>query len=126
MNDENFISGGVTNDAPNLIVKLEDANGINTASGIGHDLIAVLDGDQANPFKLNDYYQADVDNYTKGTASFKLRDLEDGLHTLSVKAWDTYNNSSIQEINLSTNKLVWDSSLIIIFSFKGIVLPFMS
>ena len=99
MNDENFISGGVTNDAPTLIVKLEDANGINTASGIGHDLIAVLDADQANPFKLNDYYQADVDNYTKGTASFKLRDLEDGLHTLSVKAWDTYNNSSIQEIN---------------------------
>ena len=98
MNDENFISGGVTNDAPNLIVKLEDANGINTASGIGHDLIAVLDGDQANPFKLNDYYQADVDNYTKGTASFKLRDLEDGLHTISVKAWDTYNNSSTQDI----------------------------
>ena len=99
MNDENFISGGVTNDSPNLIVKLEDANGINTASGIGHDLIAILDGDQANPFKLNDYYQADVDNYTKGTASFKLRDLEDGLHTITVKAWDTYNNSSTQDID---------------------------
>ena len=99
MNNEDFISGGVTNDSPNLIVKLEDANGINTASGIGHDLIAILDGDQANPFKLNDYYQADVDNYTKGTASFKLRDLEDGLHTITVKAWDTYNNSSTQDID---------------------------
>ncbi|MFT4673199.1 MAG: hypothetical protein ACI9R6_000081 [Saprospiraceae bacterium] len=99
MNDESFVSGGVTNDSPNLIVKLEDSNGINTASGIGHDLIAILDGDEANPFKLNDYYQADVDDYSKGTATYKLRDLEGGLHTLSVKAWDTYNNSSTQEID---------------------------
>tara|TARA_B100000795_G_scaffold91023_1_gene66342 strand:- start:38974 stop:42948 length:3975 start_codon:yes stop_codon:yes gene_type:complete len=99
MNDESFVPGGVTNDSPNLIVKLEDSNGINTASGIGHDLIAILDGDEANPFKLNDYYQADVDDYSKGTAAYKLRDLEDGLHTLSVKAWDTYNNSSTQEID---------------------------
>ena len=73
MNDENFISGGVTNDAPNLIVKLEDANGINTASGIGHDLVAILDGDQANPFKLNDYYQADVDNYTQRNSKFQAK-----------------------------------------------------
>ena len=98
MNDESFVSGGVTNDSPNLIIKLEDVNGINTASGIGHDLVAVLDGDEENPFKLNEYYQANVDDYTKGTASYRLRDLEDGLHTLSVKAWDTYNNSSTQEI----------------------------
>ncbi|MGK0386893.1 MAG: hypothetical protein ACI849_001512, partial [Patiriisocius sp.] len=98
MNDESFVSGGITNDSPNLIVKLEDGNGINTASGIGHDLIAILDGDEANPFKLNDYYQANVDDYTKGTAAYRLRDLEDGLHTISLKAWDTYNNSSTQEI----------------------------
>ena len=98
MNDESFVSGGVTNDSPNLIIKLEDANGINTASGIGHDLIAVIDGDEENPIKLNEYYQANIDDFTKGTATYKLRDLEDGLHTLSVRAWDTYNNSSTQEI----------------------------
>ncbi|GAA4805442.1 type IX secretion system sortase PorU [Litoribaculum gwangyangense] len=98
MNDENFVSGGITNEQPTLLAKLEDLNGINTASGIGHDIVAILDGDETNPFILNDYYQTDVDDYTKGTVSFPFRDLEPGLHTLTLKAWDVYNNSSISEI----------------------------
>lgn len=98
MNEESFVSGDVTNDSPILLAKLEDENGINTSSGIGHDIVAILDGDEANPFVLNEYYQAEVDDYTRGLANFKLRDLEDGLHTLTVKAWDVYNNSSTAEI----------------------------
>ena len=98
MNDESFVSGGVTNNSPILIAKLSDENGINTASGIGHDMIAIIDGDESNPFIINDYYQADVDDYSNGTASFTLRDLEVGLHTLTFKAWDVYNNSATSEI----------------------------
>ncbi len=98
MNDESFVSGGITNDSPILIAKLEDENGINTSSGIGHDIIAILDGDEANPFVLNEYYQSEVDDYTRGKANYKLRDLSEGLHTLTVKAWDTYNNSNTAEI----------------------------
>ncbi|GAB1857484.1 type IX secretion system sortase PorU [Flavobacteriaceae bacterium MHTCC 0001] len=98
MNDENFVSGGITNESPTLLAKLEDSNGINTASGIGHDIVAIIDGDETNPFVLNEYYEADVDNYQKGTVSFPFRDLEPGLHTLTLKAWDVYNNSSTSEI----------------------------
>src|SRR5690606_10829104 len=98
MNDESFVNGGITNNSPLLIAKLEDENGINTASGIGHDITAILDGDEANPFILNEYYQAEVDDYTKGSLSYRLRDLEEGLHTLTLKAWDVYNNSSTAEI----------------------------
>ncbi|WP_378178096.1 type IX secretion system sortase PorU [Aquimarina sp. SS2-1] len=98
MNDESFVSGGVTNDAPILIAKLQDENGINTASGIGHDISAVLDGDESNPFILNDFYETEVDDFTKGIVNFKFRDLEPGLHTLTFKGWDVYNNSSTQEI----------------------------
>ena len=98
MNDESFVSGGITNDSPILIAKLEDENGINTASGIGHDMIAILDGDEANPFVINEYYQAEVDDFTKGKASYRLRDLEEGLHTLTFKAWDVYNNSATADI----------------------------
>lgn len=98
MNDENFVTGGITNESPTLLAKLEDANGINTASGIGHDIVAIIDGDETNPVVLNDYYQTEVDEYTKGTVSFPFRDLEPGLHTLTLKAWDVYNNSSISEI----------------------------
>lgn len=98
MNDENFVSGGITNESPTLLVKLEDTNGINTASGIGHDIVAILDGDETNPYVLNDYYQTELDNYQKGVVSFPFRDLEPGLHTLTIKAWDVYNNSSTAEI----------------------------
>src|SRR5690606_11042784 len=98
MNDENFVSGGITNEAPTLLAKLQDDNGINTASGIGHDIIAIIDGDETNPFVLNDYYKANVDDYTTGEVAYPFRDLEPGLHTLTLKAWDVYNNSSITEI----------------------------
>lgn len=98
MNDESFVSGGITNDGPVLIAKLEDENGINTTSGIGHDIVAILDGDESNPFVLNEFYQTEVDDFTKGATQYKFSELSDGLHTLTLKAWDVYNNSATAEI----------------------------
>lgn len=98
MNDRNFVSGGITDSNPFILAFLEDMSGINTASGIGHDIIAILDGDETNPFILNDYYEADTDDFTKGKVYFPLRDITPGLHTLTFRSWDTYNNSSTQEI----------------------------
>ena len=88
------------------MARLQDANGINTASGIGHDISAILDGDETNPFILNDYYQANVDDFTNGVVSFPFRDLEPGLHTITLTAWDVYNNSSESEIQF----LVFDNN----------------
>ncbi|MGB5980816.1 MAG: type IX secretion system sortase PorU [Nonlabens sp.] len=98
MNDTNFVSGGITDDSPFLLALLSDDNGINTSSGIGHDITGVLDGDETNPFILNDYYEAAVDDFTSGQVYFPLRDIEPGLHMLTVKAWDTHNNSVESEI----------------------------
>ena len=98
MNDEIFVSGGITNENPTLIANLFDENGINTASGIGHDIAATLDGDETNVYVLNDYYTAAVDDYKRGSLSYPFRDLSPGLHTLKLKAWDVYNNASTQEI----------------------------
>ena len=98
MNDESFIDGGITNENPFLIVKLFDENGINTSSGIGHDITAVIDGDNSNTFQLNDYYEAALDDYQNGSIKYPLRDLEPGLHTINFKAWDVFNNSSSSEI----------------------------
>src|SRR5690606_26655422 len=55
MNDETFVNGGITNSSPFLLALLEDENGINTASGIGHDIVGILDGDETNPYIMNDY-----------------------------------------------------------------------
>lgn len=98
MNDETFISGGITNESPIFLAFLEDENGINTASGIGHDIVAILDGDENNPYILNDYYETELDDYTKGKVRFPFRDLAVGLHTVIFKAWDVYNNPVTAEI----------------------------
>jgi len=98
MNDETFISGGITNESPFFLAFLEDENGINTASGIGHDIVAILDGDENNPYILNDYYETELNDYTKGKVRFPFRDLAPGLHTITFRAWDVYNNPITAEI----------------------------
>jgi Peptidase family C25 len=98
MNDQTFVNGGNTNESPTFLAFMEDENGINTASGIGHDIVAILDGDENNPYKLNDYYETELDNYKKGKVKFPFRDLAIGLHTITFKAFDVYNNPVIAEI----------------------------
>ncbi len=98
MNDTNFVSGGITNESPIFLAFLEDENGINTASGIGHDIVAILDGDEINPYILNDYYETETDNYKKGKVTYPFRNLAPGLHTILFKAWDVYNNLITGEI----------------------------
>ena len=98
MNDETFVNGGITNESPFLLAILQDEHGINTASGIGHDIIGILDGDESKPFIMNDYYETELDDYTKGRVYFPYRNLAVGLHTLTFKAWDVYNNPITAEI----------------------------
>ncbi len=98
MNDETFVNGGITNESPIFLAFLEDENGINTASGIGHDIIAYLDGKETLPYTLNDYYQTELDNYKKGKIRYQFRNLSLGLHTLTFKAFDVYNNLITQEL----------------------------
>ena len=95
MNTEEFAFGGLTDENPTLLVKLEDDLGINVAgSAIGHDLSGVLDDDTQNSYQLNDFYEAELDNYKKGTVRYPLYQLEEGRHKISVKAWDVANNSA--------------------------------
>jgi peptidase C25-like protein len=102
MNDESFLDGGTTNQSPVFIASLEDNSGINTSlTAVDHDLIAILDNDQANPIILNDFYQTERDNFKKGKINFQLRDLSTGPHSIKFKAWDTYNNLS--EASLTFN-----------------------
>ena len=100
MNDESFIDGGNTNASPNLIAVLSDVSGINTSiTAVDHDIVGVLDGDTSNPIILNDFYQTELNDFSKGKVTYTLRDLEVGPHTLKIKAWDTYNNSSETTLN---------------------------
>jgi hypothetical protein len=95
MNDENFVSGGITNENPILFAIISDENGINTTGiGIGHDITAVLNHETNNAHFLNDFYEADLDTYQSGTIRYPFFNLPDGRHHLSLKVWDIYNNPS--------------------------------
>lgn len=98
MNDTSFVSGGITNASPIFLAFIEDENGINTASGIGHDIIAILDGNETKPYVLNDFFETELNDYKNGKVRFPFKDLAPGLHTITFKAWDVYNNPVIAEI----------------------------
>ncbi len=102
LNDENFVDGGITNDRPNLIVGIKDASGINTTgTGIGHNIVATIDNDRNKKYILNDFYEADIDNFTSGKINYKLPKMEVGEHIIRIKAWDIFNNSSVDSIRFT-------------------------
>jgi hypothetical protein len=109
MNNTSFISGGLTDQNPYLLALINDNSGLNVVgNGIGHDLIAVLDEDSQNPQILNDYYVSDVNTFRSGSVFYPYTNLQDGQHTISLKAWDVYNNSSqatIEFVVVSSDKL---------------------
>ncbi|MBK8555663.1 MAG: type IX secretion system sortase PorU [Lewinellaceae bacterium] len=93
MNTDAFAFGGVTNNSPTILVKCSDDYGMNvTGVSLGHDLTAVLDGNQQNAIILNDFYESEQDNSKKGKAFYPLTNLTTGRHTLQVKGWDIANN----------------------------------
>jgi hypothetical protein len=105
MNDERFKDGGMTNRDPYLLAKLYDENGINTTGiGIGHDIVAAVDFEDYKSLILNDFYESDADDFRSGKVFYQLSDLGEGEHTLILKAWDVYNNSSDAIIGFVVNE----------------------
>ena len=99
LNDENFVYGGYTNNTPTLVASIFDENGVNTVgSGIGHDITAVLNGDESNAIVLNDYYESDLNTFKSGKVQYQFDKLEPGKHHLKLKVWDVHNNSNESEI----------------------------
>ncbi len=98
LDNTNFRSGDVVNENPLLIVSLKDSSGINSsANSIGHRLEAWIDG-STKSIDLTETYKGDVDSYQQGKAEYPLSGLSQGSHSIKVRAWDVYNNSSASEL----------------------------
>ena len=99
LNTPSFVSGDKVNSTPCLCVELFDENGINTVgSGVGHGVVAIVDNNPVHTYNLNSLYTPVAGDYRRGTVMLPLNTLEAGEHTLMVRAWDLYNNSSVATI----------------------------
>lgn len=97
-----FADGQTTGPMPILYATISDVSGINTSGlGIGHDISVCIDNDRNNPIILNDYFSYNSGSYTTGTVRYQFSAFDNGSKSLTLKAWDTYNNSS--EINIGIN-----------------------
>ncbi len=100
LNTPEFMDGDEVNSTPCLFVELFDENGINTVgTGIGHDIMAIVDNDKFHTYNLNGAYVPSVGDYRSGTIEYPLSALDEGEHTLLLRAWDLFNNSSTDTLN---------------------------
>lgn len=105
LDNEQFKNGDRVGENPLLIVKLFDASGINLSGiGIGHDITAVIDGNFRETIRLNPYFQAENAGDLRGTVRLLLPTLAEGRHTVLIRAWDVFNNSSTTTIECRVEK----------------------
>ena len=105
LNNSYFADGNKTHENPHFYAEIYDENGINTAgSGIGHDLLMVIDNDAKQTYVLNSYFQAQNNSYQSGIVSYKMAEQKEGAHTLTFRAWDLHNNSSTASLNFQVVK----------------------
>lgn len=121
LNTSDFKSGDKVNSTPCLWVELFDENGINTlGTGVGHDIVAIIDNDPAFTYNLNSLFTQRNGSYKAGTIMLPLDRLGEGKHTLMLRAWDLLNNSSTVEVEFE----VEPSLLPEVLSLKASSLPF--
>ncbi len=90
-----FASGEYTSQDPVLHVEINDStSGVNLAGDIGHKITMVLDGDSDNRRDLTEFFNYHTGSYTSGSLDYQLTGLNEGAHTIEMKAWDNSNNSS--------------------------------
>lgn len=104
LNTPSFVDGDEVNSTPCLWAEIYDENGINTlGSGVGRDMIAIVDNSPAHTYNLNRLFVPAVGDYKRGTVMLPLKEMEEGEHTLILRAWDLYNNSATARISFVVN-----------------------
>lgn len=102
LNSPSFKNGDNVNSTPYFVAQLNDEDGINvTGTGIGHDLMLSIDNNPQLTFNLNENFTYDFGSFTSGSTFYSLPELTPGSHTLTFRAWDIFNNSSIAELSFN-------------------------
>jgi len=104
INNTNFISGDLTDSDPVFLAYMYDEHGINfTGNGIGRDITLTLDNDPNTTVVVNDLFDSDMDSYQSGWLSYPYYGLRDGMHTLTLKAYDNMDNLTESSIEFEVS-----------------------
>lgn len=123
LDNENFTNGGQVGVSPLLLVRLSDASGIHISGvGIGHDISAVVDGNSRETIVLNEYFEAVYGTGHQGIIRFRLPEMQEGSHSIVIRAWDVFNNSSTYTLRF----VVVRQKEILILGFSNFPNPFSS
>ena len=105
LNSPSFANGGDVNTTPFFVAQITDKDGINAAgSGIGHNMLLVIDGRSDMTYNLNDNFCYDFGSYTSGSTFYSIPALDEGRHRLLFRAWDIQNNSSTTVLDFNVVK----------------------
>jgi len=100
MNHKSFVNGDIINRNSILYASITDKGGINfTGMNIGRDILLILDDDYAGAEVINNMFEPDVDSYTSGKIQIPFNDLQDGFHTITLRAWDLQGNLGEQQLS---------------------------
>lgn len=102
LNSTSFKDGDNVNESPLLIATVSDESGINFSNaGIGHNMTLTLDG-TVTYSDVSSYYTAiEADHGSAGNINYGLSNLSNGNHSLKLKVWDVFNNSSEKTITFN-------------------------
>ncbi len=100
LDSRNFRNGDLVNQNPKLIADFFDPFGMNLTGTIGHKIEATLNNNEQNKIDLTSSYNS-TNGYQYGTVQYQLQNLQTGKNTLSIKAFDTYNNYTVTNIEFN-------------------------
>ena len=95
-----FTSGDFISSEAVLEAVISDPNGINITGETGHEMEFRVDD---RLFIVTEFFH-NTGDYRSGLLEFPLLALEPGTHTLRLKAWDTFNNSSQLEAEVRVSE----------------------
>lgn len=95
LNSDQFVNGTLVGNESTLFVTLNDETGINSSgTGVGHEIMATIDTKPVQEIALNEFYESNLDDFRGGRIETPLPVLPEGDYTLTVRAWDVFNNPS--------------------------------
>ncbi|MCC6396785.1 MAG: type IX secretion system sortase PorU, partial [Bacteroidetes bacterium] len=103
LDSRSFRPGDVVTEKPMLIADLHDSSGVNTSTaGIGHRIEAWINN-AIQSKDITEFYSSTRDDYREGTVQYPLTNLPAGRNTVRVRAWDSYNNSTLTETHFEVS-----------------------